>query len=58
MIRTQMEMHNRSENGRSAQDTLYDTTSYQWPVTLYLKIELQKNPNVWLDKEGTIGNFC
>jgi hypothetical protein len=29
MIRTQMEMHNRSENGRSAQDTLYDTTSYQ-----------------------------
>jgi hypothetical protein len=26
MIRTQMRMHNRSENGRSAWDALYDTT--------------------------------
>jgi hypothetical protein len=33
MIRTQMGTHNRSENGRSALDALYDTTPFQQPGT-------------------------
>jgi hypothetical protein len=41
LIRTQMGMHNRSENGRNAWDSLHDTIAKQWPVTSTLQSLLQ-----------------